>query len=65
MNEHGLCITTSAGVINPNYNEEGFLFPVVVRAILNNCKTVKEAIELLDFMEIADYRLIDRYGEVK
>lgn len=66
MNEHGLCITTSAGVINPNYNEEGFVFPVVVRAILNSCKTVKEAIELLDSMKIADYRnfmLIDRYGD--
>lgn len=66
MNEHGLCITTSAGVINPDYTEEGFVFPVVVRAILNNCKTVKEAIELFDSMKIADYRnfiIADRYGD--
>jgi predicted choloylglycine hydrolase len=66
MNEHGLCVTTSAGVINPKYNEEGFVFPVIVRALLNNCKTVKEAIELFNSMEIADYRnfiLMDRFGD--
>lgn len=66
MNEHGLCITTSSGVINPNYKEEGFVFPVIVRALLNNCKTVKEAIKVFDSMKVADYRnfmIIDRNGD--
>lgn len=66
MNEHGLCITTSSGVINPSFNEEGFVFPVIVRAILNNCKNVKEALELIASMEIADYRnfiLVDVYDD--
>lgn len=65
MNEHGLCVATSAGVIRPEYNEEGFIFPVVVRAILNQCKTVDEAVELFKSMKFADFRnflVIDRSG---
>lgn len=65
MNEHGLCITTSAGVINPNYKEEGFVFPFIVRSILNTCQTVDQAIKLIDTMKIADYRnliISDNYG---
>lgn len=56
MNEYGLCVTTSAGVINPDYKEDGFVFPVIVRAILNRCKDVKQAVALLEDMKIADYR---------
>lgn len=66
MNEHGLSITTSAGVINPPYNEEGFVFPFIVRSVLNTCQTVEEAIKLIDTMKIADYRNIivaDRFGK--
>lgn len=58
MNEHGLCIATAAGVINPPYDQEGFVFPVIVRAILNQCKTVEEAIKVFEKMKIADYRNI-------
>lgn len=56
MNEHGLCIATTAGVINPPYTQEGFVFPVIVRAILNQCKTVEEAITLYEKIKVADYR---------
>jgi predicted choloylglycine hydrolase len=65
MNEHGLCVTTSAGAINPNYDKEGFVFPVVVRAILNTCKTVKESVKLFESIEFADFRnfiIIDAMG---
>ena len=67
MNEHGLCVATSAGAINPPYTEEGFVFPVVVRAILNQCKTVEEALVLFEKMPFADYRnfcMIDQQGNV-
>lgn len=56
INEHGLCIATAAGVINPNYQDEGFVFPVIVRAILNRCRTVDEALELYSTIKTADYR---------
>lgn len=65
MNEHGLCIATSAGAINPPYTEEGFVFPVVVRAVLDQCKTVEEALALFEKMPFADYRnfcIVDRQG---
>jgi predicted choloylglycine hydrolase len=65
MNEHGLCITTSAGVIQPNYQEEGFVFPYIVRSVLNQCKNVNEAVKLIDRMKIADFRnfiIADRNG---
>ncbi len=66
INEHGLCVTTSAGVINPDYNEEGFVFPFIVRSILNRCQTVEEAVEYIDTLKIADYRnfmISDRFGD--
>ena len=56
MNEHGLCVATAAGVIRPEYSEEGFVFPVIVRAILNQCRTVDEAIQLYKNIKVADYR---------
>ena len=56
INEHGLCIATAAGVINPNYQDEGFVFPVIVRAMLNRCKTVDEALEFYSTIKTADYR---------
>lgn len=66
MNEHGLCVTTSAGVINPDYSEEGFVFPFIVRSILNRCQTIKEAVNYIDALKIADYRnfmISDRFGD--
>ncbi len=56
MNQMGLCVSTSAGVIMPNINQDGFVFPVVVRSLLDRCKTAGEAVELLMSMPIADYR---------
>lgn len=66
MNEHGLCIATAAGVINPEYTEEGFVFPIIVRAILNQCKTVEEALTLYKKIKVADFRnfmIMDADGE--
>lgn len=65
LNEHGLCVTSSAGVINPNYNEDGFVFPFIIRSLLNKCQTVDQAVKFIDTMKIADYRNIiisDRFG---
>ncbi len=65
INEHGLCVTTSAGVINPDYNEDGFVFPFIVRSILNKCQTVDQAIKYIHTLKIADYRnfiISDRFG---
>ncbi len=65
MNEEGLCVTTSAGAIHPNYSEDGFVFPVVVRALLNECKTVQEAVSLFQKIKFADFRnimVIDKKG---
>ncbi len=65
MNEHGLCVTTSAGVINPEYNDDGFVFPFIVRSILSNCQTTNEAIKFIDTLKIADFRnfiISDRFG---
>lgn len=56
INEHGLCVATAAGVINPQYREEGFVFPVIVRAILNRCRTVDEALEFYGTIKTADFR---------
>ncbi|WP_157643565.1 carcinine hydrolase/isopenicillin-N N-acyltransferase family protein [Paenibacillus camerounensis] len=37
MNEEGLCITTTSGRIRPALSETGFVFPGVVRAVLDSC----------------------------
>ena len=66
MNEEGLCVTTSAGVIGPQYKEAGFVFPFVVRTLLGRCKNVQEAADLLDKLPMADYRnyiIMDKSGK--
>lgn len=57
MNECGLSISTSAGVIQPDiFKDEGCVFPVVVRTLLDRCKDVEEAVEVIMNMPISDYR---------
>lgn len=60
MNEHGLCITFAAcglpvgnapGMIQPKVN--GFNFMVIVRLLLETCKTTKEAVESIKQFPIA------------
>lgn len=65
MNEEGLCITTTSGRMKPVMTEAGFIFPGVVRTVLDNCATAKEAVTLLRGMPMSDFRNIlisDRYG---
>lgn len=66
MNEAGLCVTTSASVVGPQYKEAGFVFPFVVRTLLGRCKDVQEAADLLNKLPMADYRnyiIMDKSGK--
>jgi len=60
MNEHGLCITFAAcglpvgnapGMIQPKIN--GLNFMVIVRLLLETCKTTNEAVEVIKQLPIA------------
>lgn len=65
MNEEGLCITTTSGRTKPAMTEAGFIFPGVVRTVLDSCATAKDAAALLRGMPISDYRnflISDRHG---
>lgn len=56
MNEAGLSVTTTSGRIRPEMTGEGFVFPGVVRALLDSCETTEEAVLLMRSMPISDYR---------
>ncbi|MFC6650665.1 C45 family autoproteolytic acyltransferase/hydolase [Paenibacillus rhizoplanae] len=56
MNEAGLTVTTTSGRIRPEMTGEGFVFPGVVRALLDQCTTAEEAAQLMRSMPVADYR---------
>ncbi|UQZ37021.1 hypothetical protein C2I18_27895 [Paenibacillus sp. PK3_47] len=56
MNDQGLSVTTTSGRIRPDMSEAGFVFPGVVRALLDQCVSVKEAVSLMRSMPISDYR---------
>ncbi|MNC19844.1 Acyl-coenzyme A:6-aminopenicillanic acid acyl-transferase [compost metagenome] len=46
---------------------EGFVFPGVVRAVLDGCSTTREAVSMLRSMPISDYRnflVSDRHGSI-
>ncbi|MEK4058536.1 MULTISPECIES: C45 family autoproteolytic acyltransferase/hydolase [Paenibacillus] len=67
MNDEGLSVTTTSGRIRPEMTGEGFVFPGVVRALLDGCTTTKEAVTLLRSMPISDYRnflVSDRHGSM-
>jgi predicted choloylglycine hydrolase len=53
FNEHGLCVTMSAGVPGSDPRKEGCRFWAVIRTILDRCKTVDEALELAQSIPIA------------
>jgi len=56
MNEYGLCITfTGGGTFKREATKKGFGFFLVVRALLDNCKTVAEALRHLEKMPISGY----------
>ena len=53
MNEHGLCVTFSGGgTLKKEPTKAGFPFFLVVRALLDNCKTVAEALKHLEKMPV-------------
>ena len=57
MNEQGLCITTSAAdVKHTGKMGNGFIFPMAVRAVLDQCSNLYEAKELLMELPFAEYR---------
>lgn len=66
LNEHGLGITMSAAVPGSQPRTEGLKFWAVIRALLDCCKTVDEALRMLDGMPMSfNWNLIaaDRTGE--
>lgn len=66
LNEYGLGVTMSAGVPGSQPQEEGLKFWAVIRTLLDCCKTVDEALKLIDGMPISfNWNLIlaDRTGE--
>jgi len=53
MNEHGLCVTFSGGgTFKKEPTKTGFPFFFVVRALLDNCKTVAEALKHMEKMPV-------------
>jgi len=57
LNEYGLSVTMSNGGIfgkKPN-NTRGFVFWLVVRALLENCKSVEEATKFIKFIPVLGF----------
>lgn len=73
LNEHGLCVTITAGGIpvgnapgQPHPVEDGLQFWAAVRAVLENCRTVDEALAWLAEFPLATntiFLLTDRSGQ--
>jgi predicted choloylglycine hydrolase len=56
MNEHGLCVTFSGGgTFKRQPSKRGFNFFLVVRALLDNCRTVAESVEHLKKTPISGF----------
>jgi predicted choloylglycine hydrolase len=66
MNELGFCVTTSWGAPGVWLLGEGLPYFAVVRALLDRCKTVDEALEVIASLPIAwctNFIMTDRSGE--
>ncbi|GKX66648.1 C45 family autoproteolytic acyltransferase/hydolase [Inconstantimicrobium mannanitabidum] len=55
INEHGLCVTMSNAIPCEQSEEEGLRFWMVIRILLDKCKTVEEAIALIIELPISSY----------
>jgi predicted choloylglycine hydrolase len=56
MNDHGLCVTfAGGGTFKREPKRRGFAFFLVVRTLLDNCRTVDEAVQHLERMPVAGY----------
>jgi hypothetical protein len=66
MNEHGFCVTTSWGAPGVWLEGEGLPYFAVVRVLLDRCKTVDEALDVIAGLPIAwctNYIVTDSSGE--
>lgn len=66
MNEYGLGVTMSAGVPRVDPQSDGLRFWAVIRTLLDCCKTVDEALKMLDDMPMSlncNLIMADRTGE--
>lgn len=66
INEHGLCVTMSAGCPQVQPVEEGCRFWAVVRTVLDRCKSVPEALEVVQSIPISfhlNLLLTDKHSE--
>ncbi|MEM2088173.1 MAG: C45 family peptidase [Thermoproteota archaeon] len=56
INSHGLCVTfAGCGIFKREPTKRGFNFFLVVRTLLENCRTVDEAVEHLEKMPVGGY----------
>ena len=66
MNEHGFCVTTSWGAPGVWLEGEGLPYFAVVRALLDRCRTVDEALDVMAGLPIAwctNFIVTDQSGE--
>ena len=66
INEHGLCVTMSAGCPQVEPVEEGCRFWAVIRTVLDRCKSVPEALDVVQSIPISfhlNLLLTDKHGE--
>jgi predicted choloylglycine hydrolase len=66
INEHGLCVTMSAGAPMAPAEPGGCIFWAVIRTVLDRCHNVDEAIELIQTIPISfnvNLMLADRSGQ--
>ncbi len=66
LNEHGLCVTMSAGAPMAPTEPGGCMFWALVRTVLDRCATVDEAIDLVQSIPISfnlNLILADRSGQ--
>lgn len=66
MNEHGLCITMSAGAPMAPFEPGGCMFWALVRTVLDRCATVDEALEVIAGIPLSfnlNLLLADRSGQ--
>jgi predicted choloylglycine hydrolase len=66
INEHGLCVTMSAGCPQVEPVEDGCRFWAVIRTVLDRCQSVPEALEVVQSIPISfhlNLLLTDKHGE--
>lgn len=66
INENGLCVTMTNGIPCVMPEEEGLRFWAVIRILLDRCKNVDEAIEMLESTPISSYCILlitDKNGQ--